>query len=286
MLLDAIISAVIRLHKKQADEFSQSVLKEAFTMKICYFTATGNSLYAAERLCEKGGELLSIPQLMKQKEIHISDDAVGIVCPIYAGDMPKMVRSFLEKAEIHTDYFFFVYTYGMSETAARAHALQEAEKVGLKLRYENAIKMVDNYLPGFEMADQEKNAGKKEIEKQIDQTAADLASRKESVVSINVSTKIKEAVVGKMYKAIMKDNAAQQFIVDNDACVRCGTCAKVCPAENITVTDHVAFSDHCQVCYACLHNCPKNAIHLKNEKSSARFRNEHVTLNDIISSNQ
>ena len=31
-------------------------------MKTCYFTATGNCLYVARMI---GGELLSIPQLMK-----------------------------------------------------------------------------------------------------------------------------------------------------------------------------------------------------------------------------
>lgn len=54
-------------------------------MKIFYFTGTGNSLYVAQQL---GGELLSIPQVMKDDRIEIQDEAVGIVCPIYAGDMP------------------------------------------------------------------------------------------------------------------------------------------------------------------------------------------------------
>ena len=54
-------------------------------MTICYFTATGNCLYVARRI---GGELLSIPQLMRQDEIVIEDDAVGIVCPVYAVELP------------------------------------------------------------------------------------------------------------------------------------------------------------------------------------------------------
>ena len=73
----------------------------------------------------------------------------------------------------------------------------------------------------------------------------------------------------------------------NDDCVHCGICAKVCPANNITVTeDGVSFSDHCEVCYACLHNCPQHAIHLPKEAGTKQFRNEHVTLSDIIKSNE
>ena len=45
-------------------------------MKVCYFTATGNCLYVAKRL---GGELLSIPRLMRKGKIGIEDDAVGMV---------------------------------------------------------------------------------------------------------------------------------------------------------------------------------------------------------------
>ena len=58
------------------------------------------------------------------------------------------------------------------------------------------------------------------------------------------------------------------------------------PADNITVTeDGVHFSDHCEVCYACLHNCPQSAIHMPVEAGTTHYRNEHVTLKDIIRSN-
>ncbi len=59
-------------------------------MTVCYFTATGNCLYVARRI---GGELKSIPHMMKSGEMDITDDAVGIVCPVYAGQMPGMSGS-------------------------------------------------------------------------------------------------------------------------------------------------------------------------------------------------
>ena len=55
----------------------------------------------------------------------------------------------------------------------------------------------------------------------------------------------------------------------------------------VTVTDEgVKFSDYCEVCYACLHNCPQSAIHMEMEAGTMHFRNEHVTLNDIIQANE
>lgn len=252
-------------------------------MKICYFTATGNCLYVAKRL---GGELLSIPQLLRSGALELTDEAVGIVCPVYAGQMPLMVRDFLTRARIKTEYFFFVYTFGMSSSVARPNAVAAAQKAGLRLDYVNTIKMVDNYLPGFEARQQIETAGEKHIEAQIDALCREVAARKRNVSGLNPAQKLGIALVrGTMGKVIFHRDAAQKYIV-NDACVKCGVCAKVCPADNIRVTDRVRFSDHCEVCYACLHNCPKNAIHLKHERSAARFRNEHVTLQDLITANE
>ncbi len=252
-------------------------------MKVCYFTATGNSLYVAKKI---GGELLSVPQLMRQGEMEISDDAVGIVCPVYAGQMPMMVKSFIEKAKIQADYIFMIYTFGMSETVAKPNAFMAFAHAGKRLDYVNTIKMVDNYLPGFEMKQQKATAGEKRIDEHIEEICRDIQSRKVNTSAPGIGDKIGMAVIrNTMGKMIFKNTAAQKYIV-NDSCIKCGICAKVCPSNNISVTDRVQFSDHCEVCYACLHNCPKNAIHLKSEKSTERFRNENITVKEIIAANE
>jgi len=253
-------------------------------LTICYFTASGNCLYVARQI---GGTLLSIPQLMRQDEITIEDDAVGIVAPVYAVEMPMMVKAFLEKARIKTDYFFFVYTYGMGYAEAFAHVRQTCDQVGLKLSYINAIQMVDNYLPGFEMQVQIDTLPEKDVDGQIKRVRKDIDDREETEVKITMKTKAGMSMYKKMLAdRILKKDTAKAYIV-NDSCVHCGICAKVCPANNITVTgDQVIFADRCEVCYACLHNCPKNALHMKQEKSAVRFRNEHVSLKDIIEANE
>lgn len=252
-------------------------------MKICYFTATGNSLYVAKRI---GGELLSIPHLMREKIFDIEDDAVGIVCPTYAGQMPLMVKKFIEKAIIKADYIFMVYTFGMTDSVAKPNAVAAMEKSGKKLDYVNSIKMVDNYLPGFEIKQQVETAGEKKIEEHIDQVCKDIQSRKRNAKKPGIGGKIGMVLIrNTMGRSIFNRTAAQEYIV-NDDCVKCGICAKVCPANNITVEDKPKFADRCEVCYACVHNCPKNAIHLKNEKSGVRFRNENVSVKEIIEANE
>jgi ferredoxin len=252
-------------------------------MKTCYFTATGNSLYVAKQI---EGELLSIPQLMKEGQLVLSDDAVGIVCPVYGGEMPKMVRKFLKKASIRTEYLFFINTYGMSDSLAKSNAVAAAAEAQLKVSYVNSIKMVDNFLPGFEMQKQMDTAGEKKIDEQIAAVCQDIAQRKVNAPSLGPVQKAGMALIhATMGKVVLKDTAAQNYIV-NENCIRCGICAKVCPANNITVLKQVVFGYRCENCYACLHNCPKNAIHLKHERSAARFRNEHVTLQELIEANK
>lgn len=252
-------------------------------MTVCYFSASGNCLYVAKRI---GGTLLSIPQLMKQDNIEITDDAVGIVAPVYAVEMPMMVKEFLLRANIKTNYFFFIYTYGSGYAEAFAHVELVCREKGLKLSYINAIQMVDNYLPGFEMQNQIDTLPKKNVEGQIEKLLSDIADRVETPVKIGAANKAQMAMYQKMLaKRILRKDTAQEYIV-NDNCTRCGICAKVCPADNITVTDKVHFANKCEVCYACLHNCPQNAIHMKNERSTVRFRNEHISLKEIIEANE
>lgn len=252
-------------------------------MKVCYFTATGNCLYVAERI---GGELLSIPQLMRQEEIAIEDEAVGIVCPVYAVEMPMMVREFMRRAKIKTDYFFFVYTFGEGYAEALAHAELAAREAGLDLKYAACVQMVDNYLPGFEMGQQIESLERKDVEGQLSRLCADIAARIERRVEVGSGTRAKMDMWAKRLAVpILRKDTAHGYVV-TDACTLCGVCARVCPADNITVTDRIEFDDRCEVCYACLHACPQGALHIPGEQSAARFRNEHVPLKCIIEANE
>ena len=69
-------------------------------MKILYFTSTGNNLHISKKI---GGELLSIPQLIKNKTYEITDDTIGIIVPVYYGSVPIIVREYLKKATLNAE---------------------------------------------------------------------------------------------------------------------------------------------------------------------------------------
>lgn len=64
-----------------------------------------------------------------------------------------------------------VQAYGMSSSVAEQTAISVAAKAGIKLDLVNKVKMVDNYLPGFEVQNQIDTVAQKDIEGQLEHIA-------------------------------------------------------------------------------------------------------------------
>jgi ferredoxin len=250
---------------------------EGRQMIVFYFTSTGNSLAVAKRI---GGDLISIPQVIDGSDTHYKDEAIGVIFPVYSGAPPRMVRQFLDKAIFEADYLFAIGTYGNMPGACMYNLQKGAEKRGYRFDYLNSLLMVDNFLPVFEMDAQIAKLPEKKTEEMTARIVADIQNREHKGAKASLPVR----AVTAMFAGMKTDKNAQGYIV-NDQCTKCGICAKVCPAKNIDVTDRVNFSGHCEGCLACVHLCPQNAIHLKNEKSDKRWLHSEVSLHEIIAAN-
>ncbi len=262
-------------------------------MKILYFTATGNNLHVAKSI---GGELLSIPKMIEEKKFEFKDDKIGIIFPIYSNQVIPYIKEFIEKSKFECDYLFGIMTYGAYDAASVNHLKEIGEKSGNKFDYINTLKMVDNWLPGFDMDKQVKSQDKKKIPENLEKIKLDIESSKKWMKPVS---KLGKFLTNYQVKQTSNPNAKEslhslagksgikKFVTVEEHCTKCGTCAKVCPVNNITVDKEkgVSFGNYCVLCFACTHNCPFNAIRLKGEKSKARFRNSNVTLQEIIKSN-
>ncbi|MCM1545078.1 MAG: EFR1 family ferrodoxin, partial [Ruminococcus sp.] len=113
-----------------------------------YFTATENSLYIAKEL---DNEIISIPQVLHKDSLCFESEKIGIVCPVYGHEMPKMVKEFIRKVTFKTDYFYVILTYGALHGGAAEIADKYIKSVGKKADYIKSIVMVDNFLPNFDM---------------------------------------------------------------------------------------------------------------------------------------
>ncbi|MEG1426391.1 MAG: EFR1 family ferrodoxin [Oscillospiraceae bacterium] len=249
---------------------------------IFYFTGTGNSLYVAKKL---DANPVSIPKMLNRENLVFTDDRIGIVCPVYGHEMPAMVKEFIRKADFRTEYLYLILTYGARHGNAVELAQLALKDAGKQGNYITTLLMVDNFLPVFDMTEELKL--EKNVEQQLEKIKEDITEKKHFFELVTPEDK----AMHHRYTKLVKNAPATMwadFTVTED-CIGCGICTKVCPAGCIEIAGQKAIStkENCQACFACIHACPKLAIQMNipEKNAKARYRNEHITLCEIVAAN-
>lgn len=250
-------------------------------MKIFYFSATGNSLYVAKRI---GGELYSIPQMIKEEKYEFEDEAIGFVFPCHGFGTARLIRDFIIKSKFNAEYFFALMTYGSNPASGLKQIEEAGSEAGIRFNYTNEILMVDNYLPNFMIEDELRQENSKRIEENLDRIALDIANRENKLTRKEPASDAMSEQGRRYADKLSYTYSHDQFIVW-ESCTRCKICEKVCPANNIFVGEKLVFADQCEMCFACIHLCPQNAIHMQSERSQKRFLNQHIKLSEIVMAN-
>ncbi len=222
---------------------------------------------------------------MKENRYEFEDDKIGIICPCYGFTVPKMVTEFIAKATLKSDYIFLIVTYGNSAGNAAEWVTNYALKYGIQIAYANTLLMIDNYLPQYDLLEQYKM--EKHTEESLDQMIHDIENHKHDVLKTGTGMKIVTNLMRVGLEKVTFINSPKEFSV-TDNCIHCGICTKVCPRGNIDLSgDKPVFHDSCEFCLSCVNNCPKKAIVFNRDKNKGqeRYRNEHITVNEIIASN-
>lgn len=197
-----------------------------------------------------------------------------------------MVKDFLKKAKFKTDYFYMILTYGNRHGGAAELAKNFCEECGIRVNYINVIVMVDNWLPSFDMNEQKKID--KHVDENLKKILADLSTHKNTISEV---TEMDRAAHRQFLERMsrMPEGAWQHLVLVTEKCTGCGICEKVCPSGSIRVENGraVHIPGNCQTCLACVHACPQKAIGLAIQEVNpdARYRNEHISLQDIMEAN-
>ena len=250
-------------------------------MKIFYFTGTGNSLYIAKRL---GGQLYSIPQVLKSTKLFFEDEKIGIIFPTYGFSIPDIVKEFIEKVTLKSPYIFAIMTCGNNSGDAPKYFASLSKKHAIEINYSNSIVMAGNHIPLVDI-EKEKSLDKN-IEKNINQLIKDISNSKHYINRGIIVGPILRNII-KAIKKIRPMDSPDNFYINED-CIKCGICIKVCPRANVSYNSlrNIIFSNHCECCLSCVNNCPKKAIQVKGDKNkNERYRNDNVSLKEIINSN-
>jgi ferredoxin len=250
---------------------------------LFYFTATGNSLYTAKKFSDNP---ISIPQIINDDKLVFEDEAIGIVCPVYCHQPPKIVVDFMKKATFKCDYFYMIMTYGKRKCNTTQLTDAIGKECGIKIDYIKPILMVDNYLPVFDM--NEEMALDKKVDEQIAEALEDVKNRKCEIPPVTEEDIAIHAQLDKMNEEQPKFNSGEQITI-TDKCIGCGVCTKVCPIGNFTIKDGKATrkSEKCEFCLACAQLCPMKAIGLSiaDKNPEARYLHPNITLTEIIEAN-
>lgn len=254
-------------------------------MKIFYFTATGNSLYVAKRF---GGELYSIPKVLKSSQLSYEDEKIGIIFPCYGFIAPNIVQEFIEKITLKSPYIFAILTYGNKVANGAEWFAQFTKKNNITVHYSNSLLMIDNYLPMFDIEKQKLK--QKDTEKNLNLLLMDVYENKRYIYKGSLMDSVLTKGMKGLSKIIISENSAKKFSI-NDKCNGCSTCLKVCPKGNLSLEKEVknskpVYGNQCEFCLACINLCPQKAIKLKRDKNpNARYRNENISIKEIIDSN-
>ena len=241
---------------------------------IFCFSGTGNSLYAAKKIAE---EINAEVANMKSGG-ECNADVVGVVFPVYFWGLPKTVERFLGDIRItnKNSYIFTVITIGGLAGGTDGAVNELLKKQGVKLSYSAKVRMVRNYLPEFKVNDSK--ALWKKIDRRLDRVISDIKRRAVSrILPYNAFNK----AMHKNYPPL-KNDCGKLFTVKD--CRHCGTCARFCPNNNITMENGLPkFGSNCELCFGCIHICPAEAIDYgRATRGKKRYKNRKISSKEII----
>ena len=240
---------------------------------ILYFSATGNSLYIAEKIKEKmGGRIIYIPTYDGNGDEF---EKIVIVTPIYSYGMPYHVFDLLPCLD-KTKELIIVQNYGGMVGGADYYVYRYALRNGLNIKSVYTIKMPENFTLTFTVPKFYLKSVLKHADNRIDRIISSIANDE---TSIPRKKRTKEATYLKN-----KSNwhiIGNRFSV-NENCIHCGKCIGVCPVNNISFVDNkIVFSDSCVACLGCYHRCPQKAIVYYKKKKKDRYINPNIDENLI-----
>ncbi len=241
---------------------------------IFYFTGTGNSLYAAQKLADEGEKIVSIVDALRSKAYHYTlnvGEKLGFVFPVYFYTVSDPVLELVRKLTVENAGFVYaVIPCGASIGAAGGLLKSELKKRGLELQRVDALVVPDGALIFYDIDAPEK------MEQQLAAATKELASIKQAVDRREGNRITGNPIAGKIglaaYHACMSTKA---FYAD-EKCIGCGKCASICPSGAIEkVGGRPTWTkSKCLKCCGCINRCPVSAIQYgKRTASRGRYVN-------------
>ena len=249
---------------------------------IFYFSGTGNSKHVAEYLATMLGErLVAIGEAVAEGNYSYTlapGEMVGWVFPTYSWGPAPIAARFAMRVQLQgydADTYCFMVTTCGDEVGETVQMFGKALG-NIRLNAAFSVQMPNNYilLPGFDVDSKELERSKIEASAARIHTIAHAIAHRSETIDVVVGTwrRLKSRLIYPLFRRFAMSDKA--FAANADVCTRCGLCARVCPANNITLgcNELPKWHGNCTMCLSCIHRCPVRAIEYgKATRSKGRY---------------
>ena len=238
-----------------------------------YFSGTGNSRHAAEMFCNEYDEATKAFSIEDDNVIEAvkREEMLVFAYPVQYSTVPKILRDFIieNKGLWENKKVFVIATMGLFSGDGAGILGRILQQYGAEIIGGLHLKMPDSI--GDEKVLKRSLEKNKELVKKAEQKISKsvqlLKSGKPTQEGIGILYLMTGFFGQRLYFGHKTKNYSDKLRVDEDKCIGCGKCEKLCPMNNIKIVDKkVVQNNQCTMCYRCINNCPKQAMTLLGKK--------------------